>query len=381
MNTAYWRLIPAAALVFVIFLFTGHAPARSEERRLAERDYIDVHMHLIGAPGRGDARESRRPPPGGGEPQGHGGTAKNYDGSADNLVAVMDRLGIQKAIVMPPPQSPNQRGGYTYRDLLGAIRSHPGRLLLGAGGGELSPILVGTDSADVTPAIRSEFERKAREIVRDGARVFGEMAILHFSFQQGHVFHQTPPDHPLYLLLADIAARHGIPIDLHWEAVPLDQSTPKALIERSSNNPLRISATIPGLERLLAHNRGAKVVLVHVGWDNTGHQTVELLRRLLAAHPNLFCGLKFVRQRYEPFGRGNKMADENLRIRSEWVRLIADFPDRFVGGADEFITPGENSGRRGPPSFEDTWSVIGQLPADLRAKVGRENAARIYGLE
>ncbi len=29
-----------------------------------------------------------------------------------------------------------------------------------------------------------------------------------------------PPDHPLFLVLAEVAAKYGIPIDLHMEAVP-----------------------------------------------------------------------------------------------------------------------------------------------------------------
>ena len=38
-----------------------------------------------------------------------------------------------------------------------------------------------------------------------------------------------PPDHPLYLLLADIAAQHGVPIDLHMEAVPADDAFARGL--------------------------------------------------------------------------------------------------------------------------------------------------------
>lgn len=325
--------------------------------------YIDTHMHLDGM--------YREP----------GGMVKDYEGAADNLVAMMDRLGVARALVMPPPQSPGQPGGYSYRDLLGAVRRHPRRLVLVGGGGELNPIIAGTEASAVTPALRAEFERRAEEIIRDGAKAFGEMTALHFSFTEWHPFMQMPPDHPLFLLLAEIAARHEVPIDLHVEAVPEDQPLPERLVGRSSRNPSRIRATIPGLERLLGHNRKARIVWQHAGWDNTGHMTTALLRRLLDAHPNLYLAIKARRQKWEPFRSDNSIADERVRIRPEWLKLIGDYPDRFMIGADEFIgIPGRTS-RKGPPSFEDTWSILDQLPPDLRSKVGRENAARVYRLE
>ncbi len=307
----------------------------------------------------------------------------DYEAAADHLVEMMDRAGVARTVVMPPPQELNQAGGYTYHALLGAIRKYPGRLYLAAGGGELNPLIQGTDSAAVTPALWRRFENLCDEMIRDGARSFGEMTILHFGLGQNHHFEQSPADHPLFLLLADIAARHDMPIDIHWEAVPEDQPLPEALVGLSSANPPTVKSTIPALERLLAHNLNAKIVLVHIGWDNTGHAEIPLLKRLLDDHPNLTYGLKFVRKQYEPFQSDNKIADEDLRIRAAWVKFISDYPERFVVGADEFVgIQRSSSERRGPPpSFDDTWNIIRQLPEDVRAKVGRDNALRVYGLK
>ncbi len=230
------------------------------------------------------------------------------------------------------------------------------------------------------PKIRSDFEREAEEIARNGARAFGEMAALHFSFHETHPFEQVAPDHPLYVLLADIAARFDMAIDLHMEAVLEDQPLPKGLTGISPKNPATIHATIPAFERLLAHNRNARIVWQHIGWDNTGHMTPDLLRRLLNAHSNLFLAIKVVRTEREPFRSGNNIVDSKLRILPDWLKLIGDYADRFVIGADEFVGPAGGADRRGPPSFEDTWSVLGQLRPELRARVGRENAARIYAL-
>ena len=364
----------------ILLVAISIAQGVSSEMGSASEEFVDVHMHLngrsipdrSGSPQRGRGNP-RRPPQ-------RSTPTMDYEAAADHLVEMMDRAGVAKAIVMPPPQELNKTGAYTYHVLLGAIRKHPGRLYLAGGGGELFPLIQGTESAAVTPALRRRFEALCDEMIRDGARSFGEMAILHFSLGENHGFHQTPADHPLFLLLADIAARHNMPIDIHWEAVPQDQPLPQTLASRTANPPT-IQATIPGLERLLAHNRNTKIVLVHIGWDNTGHATIPLLKRLLDENPNLTYALKFVRREYEPFQRGNKFADEDLRIRAEWVRFISDYSDRFVVGADEFVGVRRSSERRGPPpSFDDTWNIIHQLPQGVRAKVGRENALRLYGL-
>ncbi|MBI4025958.1 MAG: amidohydrolase family protein [Verrucomicrobia bacterium] len=395
------RLMGASAMLFAVSsAVRGEVPANSQGRGMAD-GYIDVHMHLDGmyrqdgggqssakGPGMsGPGKMGRRAQtgrgterPSGGEGRPRGGMVKDYETAADHLIVMMDKCGVAKAVVMPPPQVANQHGGYTCKDLLGAIRRHPQRLALAGGGGELGPIIMGTASSAVTPAIRAGFERKADDIIRDGARAFGEMTALHFSLHQGHPFEQAPADHPLFLLLADIAARYDVPIDLHMEAATEDMPLPQRLGGRSSANPSVIQATIPPFERLLAHNRKTRIVWQHIGWDNTGQMTPALVRRLLEAHPNLYLAMKSVQTKWEPFRIGLTILDEQVCIRAEWVGLIRDHPDRFMIGADEFVgIPGRTT-RKGPPCFENTWAIPGQLPAELRDKVGRENAARVYRL-
>ncbi|MEK7689726.1 MAG: hypothetical protein AAB425_01770, partial [Bdellovibrionota bacterium] len=235
-------------------------------------DGVDVHMHL--SPG--------RPP------------NLDFKASVETLIAKMDQLGIGRVIVMPPPQVQNQTTAYLADQFMNAIHAHSGRLLWAAGGDELNPIIHSTPPGSITAEIRNRFESIARRIVADGAKAFGEMAALHFSFNPRHPFEQSDPDHPLFLLLADIAAQTKTPIDLHVEAVITRQPVPKALASRSPNNPATIQPTISGLEKLLAHNRNATIVWQHIGWDNTGHLNVKLLRGLLTRHPNLFLALKHV---------------------------------------------------------------------------------------
>src|SRR5262249_21886588 len=137
------------------------------------------------------------------------------------------------------------------------------------------------------------------------------------------------PNHPLFLLLADISAEHSAPIVLHMEAVPQDMPLPKGL--KSPPNPPTLHANIALFEKLLEHNPRANVIWAHAGQDNTGFRTPELNRKLLAAHPNLYIEIKT-----DPAAVGlNYPLDEHGKIKPDWLKLIADFPNQIVLGTDQ----------------------------------------------
>ncbi len=355
-------LMMAAALLMACAIVRGGTIPTDEQPD--ENGYIDTHVHLDGLYRSG------------------GMVVKNYEAAAENLIAQMDRLGVAKALIMPPPQIPGQTGVSDYRDLLGGVRKYPDRLFLVAGGDKLNRLIHGTEASAVTPEVRARFEEEAEELIRAGARGFGEMGALHFCFTEEHHFEEALPDHPLFLLLADIAARHDVPIDLHMEAVPQDMDLPSGLDRVCSSNPPVIQANIPAFERLLAHNQDARIVWQHIGWDNTGYLTIELLRQLLGVHPNLYLALRVEEREFTMGGdpMPNRLVDENWKARPEWLELIGNFPDRFMVGSDEFYgIPGRTPRR--PQSFEETWPILGQLSPSLARQVGHDNAARVYNLD
>lgn len=69
----------------------------------------------------------------------------DYVACADNMIKMMDRYGLQKAVVMPQPRISGQPGFYDYTKILPAIRKYPDRLVLGGGGGNLNSMIHGTD--------------------------------------------------------------------------------------------------------------------------------------------------------------------------------------------------------------------------------------------
>jgi predicted TIM-barrel fold metal-dependent hydrolase len=166
------------------------------------------------------------------------------------------------------------------------------------------------------------------------------------------------------------------------EAVPFDMPMPVAAARMSQKNPATLKANIPGFERLLDHNPNARIVWQHIGWDNTGEMTIELLRRLLKAHPNLYIAFRSAERIQDDTGNSipNRIVGGDLKIKPEWMEFFKEFPDRFVVGTDEFIPiPGDTT--KIPQSFEETWRLMAQFPPELAAKIGRENAIRIYNLQ
>jgi len=112
--------------------------------------------------------------------------------------------------------------------------------------------------------------------------------------------------------------------------------------------------------------------VAHAGWDNTGYRTPALCRRLLQAHPNLYMEVKI-----DPLmpGKNSPLANgASGAIKPEWLNLFHDFPGRFVVGTDQnYPEP-----LHGPQRWEAVVLLLNQLPADLRRKIGMENAAQLY---
>jgi predicted TIM-barrel fold metal-dependent hydrolase len=212
------------------------------------------------------------------------------------------------------------------------------------------------------------FQQEAARVIESGAIGFGEFAAEHFSSGRGnHPYESTPPDHPYFLALADIAAQSGMPIDLHMEAVPHDMPMPEPMLR--GPNPRQLRENISGLERLLEHNPRANVVWAHAGWDLTGERTIELMRALLQRHPNLYMSIKLDArgpQRTSPFTYDGS-------LRPGWVALLRAFPDRFMIGSDQFYDEGTDR-------LEQVRQFVNALPADIAAAVASGNAKRVYHL-
>lgn len=337
--------------------FTAAIAAGAPPRRTgAPLPVIDTHVHLDSLIGRDH---------------------HDYGGAAKAAVDAMDQHGIRTSIVMSPPLPASRMHQFDDRELLALTRRFPGRFAVLGGGATLNPMIErAAGESKINDRLKRDFTAIAERIIADGAVGFGEMTALHYSYNSEHPFEEVRPDHPLFLLLADIAARLNVPIDLHIEAVPDDMDVPEEIRRLSPLNPARTAGNIAAFERLLAHNRGARIIWAHAGMDSTGRRTIALTRRLLGEHSNLYVSLnvlavnRFDRNVPLPPGSG---------LNPQWLALIEEFSDRFVFGSDHFY-PAPAFSRRRPQNLQPSLQLLQQLPPELARKVAVENAQRLFGL-
>jgi len=339
--------------------------------------FIDTHMHLhpvgLDTAMAGGRRKI--------DSSGRVSKTANLAAAAVNLISRMDQQRLSQALVVVVP-SAKESPEDSWRNMHTAVRQYPDRLHLLAGGAILGSMLKETKPENVTDEIKERFRKEAEKLLSEGAVGFGEMISYHLCMTQRHSFKYTPPNHPLFLLLADIAAENDVPIDIHMEAIKKASAMPERLRKACGQNPETLMPTIPDFEMLLRHNRKARIVWQHIGWDNTGQMQPALLRELLNDHPNLYLSMRIPSKGVDNSGNPipNRITDPDMKIMPEWKKLIEDFSDRVMLGADEFIGPGEEKTTLAA-SFETTWALVDQLPGKLSAKIGWENARRVYHLQ
>ena len=322
--------------------------------------WIDVHLHLIGERGpRGD-----------------------FAGAIASAIEAMDRFGIATAIVLPPPQIDEQMR-YDAPAFVAALQRYRGRFAYLGGGGTLNSFIHRhADASTVSDAVKRQFAAAAEKLIDDGAVGFGEMASLHMSATARHPYEFVPADHPLFRVLADVAAKRDVPIDLHMDAVAGEMPTPARFAVPP--NPPKLADTMAALARLLAYNRKARIIWAHGGSDPLGAMSPAAIGRLMDANPNLFVSLRIVGP---PAPMMNK-ALSNEGLDPDWRELLRRHVDRFVIGTDSFMVsptmrgggPGVRFAERNTPKLRATIHFLSLLPPGAARRIGRDNALRIYRL-
>ncbi len=306
----------------------------------------------------------------------------DYDGAMKDAVSVMGRTGASMMIVMPAPND-GSKPVRDYESFLPALRQQPSKFAFLGGGSSLNAMIHQAKQGSVSASLRKQFEEKAAEILKAGASGFGEMAIHHLSLHgSSHPYESVPADHPLFLLLADIAAKANVPIDVHFDLVAEDTPVPDSI--DSPNNPKTLKANLAPFERFLDRNPKAKICWAHAGSDNVGHWTTELSRRLLKAHPNLYMSLRLGPGHFPQ----NFPLSQDGELRPEWLALFKEFPTRFYIGDDQFFL-GESAQSSGASAFSSkaplarklTAVFLKALPPELASKIASENVAALYKLK
>lgn len=342
---------------------TGTTPPSAAARASCATDaaghvlFVDTHAHLSGATAAGS----------------------NYDGAADVSLSKDDGSGVKIEIVMPPPYPATWNGMYDYSAYQAACKKRGTRMAFLGGGGTLNPMIQqAVKAGSVSSDLQSRFRTTAAQILAAGAVGFGETTAEHLSFNVNHPYVSAPPDHALFLLLADIAADAGVPIDFHMFPVLRDGvPMPPQFTQLSPNNPKTLNENVTRFEALLGHNRSAKIVWAHAGDTFTGCGTASLAADLLRKHPNLYLQLKA-----DTASKAQTLVTAAGAIDPGWLSAIRSFPDRIVLGGDNFW---QAPGALVPFQLvsDDLGSFrafVDQLPAEVACRVASENALRIYRL-
>jgi hypothetical protein len=350
---AHLSLGRAAALVAVL----GCSAVGAAPQAPGRGDWIDAHVHLFAN------RDAQA----------------DFDEVARHALQIMNAEQIRTMVVMSPPRA---REGPDAESLAEVTRRYRPRLVMLGGGGTLNPMLqASANSVQVSAGLRRQFEDTAERLIASGAKGFGEITAHHLSLAPGHAHEAVPPDCPLLRLLADIAARHGVPVDLHLDPVPSDIATPASL--RAAENPPVLRANVEAFERLLAHNRGATIVWAHAGSDPLGFFTPALVRTLLGRHANLALSIR------PTSPRPGAMVQPTGEVNADWVAILREFPDRFVLGSDTMIVATRYTGPQAPRLFAGRGEgqrrgirrLLAVLPPDVARRIGYENAERFYKLD
>ena len=295
-----------------------------------------------------------------------------------HIVEEMDRTGVSMTFIVPPPLPPNVSPRYDFEEIVPAIAEHRKRFHFLAGGGSLNAMIIGTAPDALSDAVKKRFTQRALDILAAGALGFGEVTASHFSGPDVGMYESTDADHPLLLLLADIAAEHNVPIDIHFDVVPQDMPAPDNLRKSFKANPTALKENLRAFERFLAHNRNARIVWSHAGSDPTRERTVPLMRRLLQSHPNLYMSIRVAVRAPHPIAP----LGVDGKLNAAWLALFSDFRDRFVMQSDAFYQmPPPLKARGIQNALALGRELLSQLPEDVARAIAYENVRRIYNLK
>ncbi|UCH40127.1 MAG: amidohydrolase family protein [Gammaproteobacteria bacterium] len=316
-------------------------------------EIIDTHVHLGGGP-----------------------KQRNFAAGASEALSKMPERHVAIAIVLPTPQvvlptaqKRNSQKRYDYSELRRV--NHSDRIRIGGGAGILGKMLHGSETVSLEQ--RDSFRDLTQSLAEEGIVAFGEIGLYHFALPQiGNKFGSVPLNHPLLDVLGDVAAKAGIPIDVHFDVVPRNSSLPKQLA--GVGNPGYLKANLAQFEQFLSRNRKTKIVWAHAGLEVTSFRTARLCADLLQRHNNLYMSIRLTRGAPKP----SAAMDTSGQLKNEWKQLFTRFPDRFVLGSESMY--GSSMSSLFDHQFVLYQKLLAQLPPAVARKIASENALAIYPL-
>jgi|TARA_Y100000294_G_scaffold160287_1_gene163746 hypothetical protein len=281
-----------------------------------------------------------------------------------DILAWMDKTGVERLLVLPTPNEGIFRDGEMNA---GDRRRWPE--MAGDRGGRLcgSTYLTnwmhdaynnGYDPAD----LERRLKRLEKDLDDGGCLGVGEIGPYHFD-KKGHGGIITfPLNFEPMLAVAGVAARKGVPLDIHAE--------PNAKGGGSYEEKL-----YGGFALLYQRYPNLKLILAHTGMTNPVNA-----RRLLETYPNMMMNMKWVGGRGElKWGHLGPIINADRNLYEDWAKLFEDMPDRFMVGTDSRFGTRQYQGRRYGKNIKVTRRLLGSLDPKAAAMIAHGNARRIFG--
>ena len=272
----------------------------------------------------------------------------------DKIIATMDEYDVDKMVIMSTPRVEDV-GSKLEKANLDAANQYPDRIIAFYGGSVINRLINEKDPDTVTKKDRKEFRRKIKKVLdNNNYQGIGELAPLHYSLQEGQPYIEFYVDHPYMLVLADLAAEYGMPMDVHMEVT---------------------TDTLLQLETLLTHNKKAKIIWDHAGWSNTGLATPEKIKSLMKKYDNLYCSIK-LRQPDSAAQEAVRLKKDH-KLKNSWQNLFEKYPDKFFIGTD--LKFGHNT--KSYQKMNNIKELLSTLPDSAYQKILNNNALKILNLD
>lgn len=316
------RVMAALACLVSIAWSPLHAQTSPESEKLAaEIPIADVHFHV----------ETRF--------------------SAPEVVALLDRLNVRWAGGVGPIGA----SGPGYEARAAFIKAMGDRYIATRGQPEFNIMYIQGGSGAMedagSSAFRALLEVSESEFKAGTIRGFGELfANNSRSSSTPKLRRKVRADAPTHRALYELAGKYGGFLQFHVQA---------------DNDTLEQLGVLAAIEPRVP------IILAHCGTD----AGADVIRGLLEKHANLHCDLS---QKAPPVWNPKKAHQRIFNesgVEPDWLKLIEDFPDRFMIGTDAYCC-----------DYAEAIAVIRKgllprlAPATLR-KVAHENAQRVMRLK
>lgn len=284
----------------------------------------------------------------------------NGDMSVEQLIGLMDQAGVSRTVLMARYYKSKRGMGYASDELaLEYSKKYPGRFIPFIAGqrGALHDQRRWLEPDYIAEDFLKEVETKLKSEDFYG---IGELIICHYAYDrgdgQGGGEHDIPVDTPLMRHLADLAGRYRGPLLIHAEGEP---------------------EVVSGMDSLLNYNPKTRVIWAH----NCGRSSVEVIRKMLTGHPNLYCDLG---------GMLNAGYGRYWPKRTPWMFLIEDgsyhfypemktlyeaFPERFLIGTDCAHTPALKNYLKRVKRFRE---LLSELSPETARRLAFQNAEELF---